>query len=101
MAQEIVYVGTTKRFRLTATRDGSTWDLTSATVKLLLEDPSGTVTEYAATVSNPTAGVAEYTNLAALFTTSNDGAWEKAWKITDGGTVEIKKGLPFTVSALI
>ena len=33
--------GSTHRFQLTATTDGTTWDLTGATVTLVLVDPDG------------------------------------------------------------
>lgn len=71
--------GSTHRFTLNATKDGATWDLTGATVTLVLVDPSGNEINCSATLSAPTSGVAYYDTS----TTDLDevGTWQRVWKI--------------------
>ena len=75
--------GSTHRFQLTATKDGAVWDLTGATVTLYLIDTLGVETNYRATLSNPTAGVAYYDATTAILSTS--GQWSRAWKVVQSG----------------
>lgn len=92
-----VTVGSTYRFQITATKDGVAWNLTSATVKLYLQKPDGTATEYAATVTSGAGGVAKYD----CATTDLDvpGPWRRSWHITDGAVVQESAPIPFVVQA--
>lgn len=90
-------VGSVYRFRLTAKKDGLVWNLTGATVQLLLRNPSGTTTTYSATVTDATAGVAEYTSAAANLDTA--GGWRRSWKVTQSSIIQSSIPVQFSVQA--
>lgn len=75
--------GSTHRFQLTATKDGVVWDLTGATVTLYLIDTAGVQTNYTATISDPTAGVAYYDVSTSVLNQS--GQWARAWRVVQSG----------------
>jgi hypothetical protein len=93
----VLTVGSTYNFQLTATKDGRVWDLSQASVQLLLTDPAGNVTARAATVTNGPAGLASYNTLPADLL--QEGSWRRAWKVLDGGVVLTGRHIPFSVEA--
>ena len=78
--------GNTYLFRLTATKHGTVWDITGATVKLGLSTPAGVVSVKTATITNAAGGVAEYTSVAGDINTA--GIWVRSWEITQGAIVQ-------------
>ena len=99
MAEPVYVVGNTHKFKLTAQKDGSTWNLTSATVTLQLVNPStGAVSNKAATLDTPASGIASYT------TTTSDlgvaGEWKRYWKVVDGSVTLTYGPIYFTVRAV-
>lgn len=93
-------VGNTHKFRDTISKDGAVWDLTTATVYLVLVTPSGNeLPAKVATIENAASGIAYYT------TTTLDlnvpGLWRRYWRVTDvGGTIDLVDGMiAFTVNA--
>jgi hypothetical protein len=97
MSEQNYTVGSTYDFTLTASKDGSPWELSLAAVQLLLRKPDGTFVSKDATLINGPAGTAHYVNL----TTDLDlaGAWSRAWKITDGPVVQISEPISMKVVA--
>ena len=90
-------VGSVYRFRLTAKKDGVVWNLTGATVQLLLRNPSGTTTTYAATLTEPTEGIADYTSSTGDL--SVIGGWRRSWKVTQGTVIQNSLPVSFSVQA--
>lgn len=82
--------GSTYLFVLIANQDGRIWDLTSATVQLLLRDPAGNIATLSATVTDATNGIAQYSSSTTDIDEPNDGqkSWALRWKITDGSVVQ-------------
>lgn len=72
-------VSSTYLWKLTATKDGVAWNLTGATVTLLLRRPDGTTATKTATVVNAAGGVAEYTGLTTDLDVS--GSWTRTWRV--------------------
>lgn len=71
--------GSTHRLQLTATKDGATWDLTNATVSLVLTDPDGTDTTYTATILSAAGGTAYYDLATSIL--NQAGTWKRVWKV--------------------
>lgn len=88
-------VGSTYRFQLTATKDGSAWTLTGATTKLYLTDPSGNVSEHATTGGS---GATRYYDSAAG-DLDEPGNWRRSWHVTDGSVVQESAPIDFVVQA--
>lgn len=65
-------------------RTTSLLDLTGAEVFFLLEKPSGTVVEVAATVSSPKSGVASYTTATGVINESGEWNWQARIEFADG-----------------
>lgn len=79
-------------------KDGVTWDLTSATVSLLLKKPDGTTLTRSASIAAPaTAGIAYYDTL----TTDLDvaGIWHRSWKIVQAPITLYTSSIEFEVTA--
>ena len=95
MPDYALVLGSTYRMKLTASKDGSVWDLSSATVKLYLRKPDGTVLTKSATVSSPTAGVAHYDTLTTDLSVA--GSWSRSWEVTDGSVVQESAPIFFVV----
>ena len=72
-------LGSTAIFRLTALKDGVVWDLSGATVTLLLRPPSGATAVKSATVTDAPGGVAQYTATTTDILTV--GQWFFAWRV--------------------
>jgi len=89
-------VGNTYRFKLTATKDGATWDITGATVKLFLRGPSGAVIEKTGNILSAAAGTAYYDSDAADIDTA--GNWVRSWEITQGSIVQESDPIIFYVA---
>lgn len=91
--------GSTYLFVLVAKKDGETWDLSNATVQLILRDPSGTQTTKTATVFNGPAGIVRYSSPAADLSTidTNTARWARRWVITDGGIIQKSHWIEFSV----
>ena len=87
--------GNTYKFTLTATKDGSVWDLTGASVALLLRKPDGTLVTKAATIDDAAAGTAHFTLAASDLDTP--GVWTRSWEVTDSGIVLESEGTLFRV----
>ncbi len=85
----------TYTFSLEATKDEVVWDITGATVTLLLRKPSGTVVTKSATITNGAGGLAEYTTL----TTDLDvvSTWSRAWNIVLGSIDVRSEPISFNV----
>jgi len=90
-----VVVGNTYLFRLTATKDGTAWDITGATVKLGLSTPAGVVSVKTGTITNAVGGVAEYTSVAGDLSVA--GVWAQSWEITQGAIVQESSPVSFVV----
>lgn len=85
----------TYRFKLTATKDGAVWDLTAATVTLLLRDPSGNAGTKSASLLVAADGTAYYDTL----TTDLDelGVWSRAWRVVQGSVDVTSEPVFFSV----
>jgi hypothetical protein len=82
--QETWYTESTYSVTGTFTEAGVAYDLTGATVTLLMRRPDGTEVSFAAEVSSPaTAGIA----VAEIDTDDLDqeGVWGRAWRVVKGG----------------
>jgi hypothetical protein len=96
MASKPLTVGSTYRFQAKpVTKDGTTWNLSAATVQLLLRDPDGNVYTRNATVTDAANGVAEYVCTPADLNVP--GTWTRRWKVTDGGVQITGDDIPFQV----
>lgn len=69
----------TQRFFLYASKDGAVWNITGATVTLVLTDPLGVVTTKTATISDAANGVAYYETLVTDITLA--GSWLRRWRV--------------------
>lgn len=90
-------VGNTYRFKLTATKDGATWDITAATIKLFLKGPSGTVTTKTGAILVAGDGTCYYDSSASDLDAA--GRWERSWEITQGGIIQESAPIVFYVQA--
>ncbi len=83
-----IVAGGTYTFTLHASKDGVTWDLTAATVTLILRKKGGSAALLAASlVSSGTGGVATYTTLTTDL--ASGGTWYCSWKVVQSSiTVE-------------
>lgn len=92
--------GSTYLFVLVARKDGVIWDLTSATVVLILRDPDLVESQKTATVFNGPAGIARYsapvTDIDAVDTVGKP-KWARRWVITDGSIVQKSHWIEFSV----
>lgn len=95
MANEVFKLGSTQRLQITARKDGAVWDLTSATITLFLRRPDGKETEYSATASSPTSGIARYDAAASVL--NKTGNWIRTWKIVDGSVTQYSEEIPFRI----
>ena len=86
MATSPLTEGATYAFTLTATKDGTAWDLTGATVTLTLHKPDGTSLSKSATVTDGPNGKAAYTSVAADL--DQTGTWYRVWKVESGSVVQ-------------
>jgi hypothetical protein len=94
----VLVAGGTYRFLLTATKDGTPWDLSSASVALYFRKPDGTALPgLAATVLSAAAGTAYYDSLTTDLT--DLGQWARAWEVTDGAVVQRGRPVLFRVVA--
>lgn len=83
MATGVLFTGSTYRLRATITKDGSAWDLSAASVYVILRDPDGVEVQKAATVQSPaSAGVAYYVTTTTDLATR--GHWTLCWRVADG-----------------
>lgn len=64
------------------TLDGTTWDLTGATVTLYLTDPNGNETPYDVPVTNAAAGIAQRRGLATDLPIP--GQWQRCYRVQQG-----------------
>jgi hypothetical protein len=92
-----IVVGNTYLFQLTATIDGSIWNLSGATVRLFLRKPNGDEITRTATITNSSGGVASYTSLAGDLDTA--GIWKRAWEVDQGSIIQRSDVIQFTVDA--
>lgn len=76
--------GKTYRMRLIASIDGAVWNITGATVTLILKDQDGNVTEKTANITSASDGTAEYTTTITDLTA---GTWELSWEVSQSGVV--------------
>ena len=95
MSSSVLTLASTYRMKLVATKDGEVWDLTAATVTLLLRDPSGNATTKAASLLVAADGTAYYDTL----TTDLDevGVWSRAWRVVQGSVDVTSVPTLFTV----
>ena len=90
-----IVVGDTIDFKLHARKDRATWDLTGATVSLYLKNPSGIVSAaLSATITDATAGIADYTTTTEL---DEDGDWVRQWKVVSGAVTLWSEEIEFSV----
>lgn len=82
MASADITAASTYRHKLTATKDGSTWDLTGATITLYFRDPDGTVTAKSASLLVAASGTAYYDSSTTDVVT--EGRWHRAWRVVQG-----------------
>ncbi len=95
ISQPIV-VGDTVDFTLNARKDGSTWNITGATVTLYLQKPDATVlSPFSATVSGGADGIAHYQVATTVLSVA--GTWGLQWKVSLSGVVAWSKVITFTV----
>lgn len=96
MAAGVLYLSSTYRFRAAVTKDGSAWDLSAATVYLILRDPDGNESSKAATVQSPaSAGVAYY--VCTTTDLPKRGHWTRCWRVVDGSIDMRGAPVSFTV----
>lgn len=96
MASEIIVADSTHSFKLIAEKDGAVWNLSSATVELILRDPDGIETTNNATVTDGANGIASYSSAASDH--SKPGNWKRTWKVTDSSIVQKSRPIPFRVT---
>ena len=89
MPTNTLVVGSTYRFKLTATKDTLPWDLALATTTLYLKRPDGVVSSFTATAA--TSPYYDYEIPA--FT----GRWSRSWKPSEGAVHVESEGIPFVV----
>jgi len=92
----MVVLGNTYRFKLTATKDEVTWDLTGAAVLLFLRSPAGVVTQKAGSVLVAGDGTAYYDSEVSDLQAA--GVWSRAWEVTQGAVVQESAPISFYVS---
>ncbi len=79
-----IVVGDDHDFGVAVEKDGVVWDITGASVKLYLRDPSGNwSTAYTATVSDGPGGLAHYQVDETVL--DEVGYWIRQWEITKSG----------------
>lgn len=88
-------VGSTYRFTLTATKDGSAWDISGGSITLTLIDPGGNATGYAASIVSGPAGTARYDGAVGLL--DEAGVWRRSWTVSVGGVVQESVPIVFSV----
>jgi hypothetical protein len=96
----MIVAGNTYRFTPNETgvlKDGAIWDLTGATVTLILTDPANVETRHVATLTAPTAGLAEYLSLVTDIVAV--GQWLRKWRIVQGAIDVTSPAVPFFVVA--
>lgn len=86
MALDVLFVGGTYRFKLTAYNNGVIWNLSVATVTLYLRKPSGALLTKTATIDAPLLGNAYYDTI--ITDLDEVEVWSAAWKVTDGAVVQ-------------
>jgi hypothetical protein len=84
MAGATLKAGSTYRFKLTATKDGAVWDLTGATVTLLLRKPDATQETKSASLLVAASGTAYYDSLTTDLAAADRGRWWRAWRVVQG-----------------
>lgn len=84
---ERIVAGNATIFRLEASKDGASWNLSGGSVRLLLQRPDGTILARAASAVAATNGTFECTVPGTDLSTTQLGRWFRRWEITDGGTV--------------
>lgn len=91
--------GSTYLFVLIARKDGAIWDLSDATVQLILRDPEGTESTKSAVIVNGPAGIARYSSPVTDLdiTDIQQTKWARRWKITDGSIVQKSHWIEFSV----
>ncbi len=77
-----IVAGGTYDFKLTASKDGVVWDLTAATVTLILRKKGRSAALLSASVTSAVNGVAEYTTLTTDL--SSGGTWYCSWLVVQG-----------------
>ena len=82
-ATKKITTGSTHTFRLIATKDDTTWDLTGATVTLYLTDPDGVETSYTASLTDEDNGIADYTVATSVL--DQVGTWQRQWRVAQSG----------------
>jgi hypothetical protein len=78
--------GSTYAWTLQASRNGSVWDLTGATVTLRLWDPAGNLSTFPMPLTDPTNGLAVYNNAAGDLPANKLGDWEATVRVQQGST---------------
>jgi hypothetical protein len=76
-------------FQLNASKDEQWWDLTGASVYLLVTDPTGATTSYNANVVNGGA--------TCQYTPTVKGSYIRAWEVVQAGIVAYLQPVPFLV----
>ncbi len=93
-------VGSVETFCLSATLNLLPWNLQGGTVSVIVADPSGNKTTYAAVYGVPPAAPVGYGSCWYLQYTVADppGDWRRSWVITDVlGVHQVSQAVPFTV----
>ena len=90
-------LGSQYKFLATLTKDGTTWNLTGATVVLYFKRPDGTVFSVPAAILNGPAGQAYYNS--AVGDLNQVGGWTRSWGVTLGGVVDYTVPVQFFVIA--
>lgn len=99
MATDPLTIGSTYDWRLNqASKDGVAWDLTGATVTLLLKSPTGQVTEYPVTSLYDAAnGRAKYVGDGGELNAA--GTWQRVWRVRQDAVDLRYPPIPFVVKA--
>lgn len=91
-----VVASTTVRFQVNGLKkDGVVYDLTGATVTLLLRDPAGTLHTKSATIVSGPLGSVRYDTTTSDITTP--GQWKRAWRVVHNGLDLISLPVSFVV----
>lgn len=88
--------GSVDRIRVTITKDGEEWVLSSATVTYTFTSPSGTSFDRAATVEDAAGGIAYYDTTTTDLDES--GYWRLEVTVVDGA---VTKRYPYEISLYV
>lgn len=94
----VLTLNSTYRFKLAARKDNAVWDLTGASVYLLMQLPDGTSISRVGTILVAADGTAKYDSLTTGDLTI-EGRYLRSWRVVQGGVDIASTPTPFWVLA--